>query len=172
MGIQLISKGAVILRRRSCAANWIRTDTVPPGSPNGSCNSQIQRIFAAQDFIQKLQESKELLEHCLVLTGDHQLEHRLKADDGSWSIEESYIKQTRGSEFAGEVDSLTGSLLAGCNGHRRLRDILVELASRSGMELEQIAPAGLAVARKMMQLGFLNPITSPSSRTEAKFKPR
>ena len=46
-------------------------------------------------------------------------------------------------------------------GERRLREVIVEMAAAMRIELEQFVPGGLAVARQLVQNGYLLPSSSP-----------
>jgi SAM-dependent methyltransferase len=156
LSIAFISYGAVILRRRSGRANWVRADTVPSGQGIGSCSAQIQRIFAAQDLLEDLRNERQLLDHTLALAPDHQLEHVLKAADGGWTVQEAVLKQGEGLQFTGRVDRLVSTVLAGCDGHHALRELVTDVAHGLGIDFDAVAPACLSVVRQLMQTGFLS----------------
>lgn len=156
MGIDWISSGAVLLRRRSGRRNWVRADTVPPQHGNGSCSDQIQRIFDTQNLLESLEDERQLLDCTLVLTPDHRMEHVLTAKDGGWTVQEAILKHTQGLEFVGSVDRLVSAILAGCNGHHTLRELVADVAQGVGIDFDAVAPASLGVVRKLMQWGFLS----------------
>ena len=156
MGIDAISYGAVILRRRIARHNWLQADTVRSGQGVGSCSAQIQRIFAAQDFLAELEDETQLLDHALVLAPDHQLEHVLKADDGGWTVTEAVLKQAQGLQFTGQVDRLVSTVLAGCNGQHLLRTLVADVAQGLGIPVAAVVPACLRVMRQLLQMGFLS----------------
>jgi methylase of polypeptide subunit release factors len=156
MGITYISYGLVLLRRRSVRANWLRTDTVPSGQGAGSCSAQIQRIFAAQDFLEGLRDEQQLLDYAFLLAPEHQLEHILKAEDGGWTVKEAILKQAQGLQFTGYVDRLVSTVLAGCDSHHTLRTLIADVAHGLGVDFDTVAPACLEVVRKLLQMGFLS----------------
>jgi len=156
LGIDRISYGAVILRRRSDPTNWVRADTIPAGQGVGSCSAQIQRVFAAQDLLEALEDERALLHQRLVLTSEHRMEHVLKAEDGGWTVKEAVMKQEQGLEFAGRVDRLVSVVLAGCDGRHALRELVADVAQGLGIHFEAVVPACLRVIRELMQWGFLS----------------
>jgi methylase of polypeptide subunit release factors len=170
LGIGRISTGIVVLRRRSGAPNWIRAEEAPPGRPESSCSDQIQRIFAAQDLLEQLDDERHLLDMAFALTPDHQLEQVLRAENDRWVVSQARVKQTRGFQFVGNVDRMVSSLLAGCDGQRPLRAIVADLAAGLGAEVDQIAAPCLGVVRKLLASGFLtvggapDDAESPASR--------
>lgn len=156
IGIDWISSGVVILRRRSDRTNWLRTDIVPPQHGNGSCSTQIQHIFATQDLLERLADERQLLDYTLVLNPDHRMEHVLTAEDGGWTVQEALLKHEQGLEFVGRVDRLVSAILAGCNGQHTLRELVADVAQGVGIDFDAAAPASLGVVRKLMQWGFLS----------------
>jgi SAM-dependent methyltransferase len=156
LGIDAVSAGAVILRRRG-GRNWIRSDSVPSGQRTGSCGGQIERIFAAQDVLEQVGDDRELLDQCLVLAADHQMEHVLHAENGGWSVTTARLRQSGGFEFTGDVDRLVSAVLAGCDGRHALRELVTDLARGLRLNFEEVAPACLAVVRRLMETGFLGP---------------
>lgn len=161
LGIQRISYGAAILRKRSGRVNWIRADTVPSGQGMGSCSTQIQRIFAALDLLEDLEDERHLLDHALVLAPEHQMEHVLKAEGGGWTVKEAVLKLEEGLQFTGRVDRLVSVVLAGCDGHHPLRELVTDVAQGLSVDFEAVAPSCLAVVRKLMQTGFLGIAARP-----------
>ncbi|MBN2130869.1 MAG: methyltransferase [Sedimentisphaerales bacterium] len=154
MGIERISAGAIIMRRRSGSARWFRSHAIGAGSYTGFCGAQIERIFATEDLLPTLDDAA-LLEQRLVLDQDHVLQQQLKVEGGRWGICSQRLSASVGLPFAGNVDSFIASLLAGCDGRRRLRELVLEVAGRMQTDAETITADCLAVVRKLMQSGFL-----------------
>jgi methylase of polypeptide subunit release factors len=155
LGINRISFGAIVLRRRSGHSNWIRADKAPSGKISGSCSDQIQRIFSAQDFIEGLRDDGDFLKKSFRLIPDHQLEHVLQLENGNWAVKKALLKQTRGFQFIGDIDSFVGTMVAGCDGQRSVGELLNDLAARFGLASEKIAPDCIRVIRKLCETGFL-----------------
>ncbi len=156
MGIEAISSGAVILRRRSVPTNWVQAQRIPRGHPGrGHCGEQIQRIFASYDLLQQLEEENELLDYAFVLVPEHELEQRLQTRDGDWLVQSAQLKQTAGFEFTGEADRLMATVLAGCDGRRTLGELVNELACGLNTDRGIIIPPCLDVFRRLLQMGFL-----------------
>jgi methylase of polypeptide subunit release factors len=157
LGISFISLGTAVLRRRSGGHNWIRAELALDEQPNGSCSGQIQRFFAAQDLLEELAGEKDLLDQAFLLTPDHRLEHTLQAENGRWTVKSARLKQIRGYQFAGNVDRLVSTILAGCDGRRTLAELVTDLAAGLHMKPDEIAPGCIAVIRKLIETGFLIP---------------
>jgi methylase of polypeptide subunit release factors len=155
LGIGLFSFGLLILRRRAARSNWSRTDTLRPEWMAASCSAQIQRIFAAQDFLEEAVSDESFLDQRFALAPDHEMRHALRAEDSKWVVTAATLRQTGGFEFTGSLDVNVVSLLSGCDGSRRLRDLLADMATRLGVGFGEIAPVGLQVMRSLMRSGFL-----------------
>ena len=157
MGIKRISAGAMIMRRRSRQANWFRTHTLDKGRCMGSSGDQIERIFAAEDLLQTLND-RQLLEQQFLFDEHHRLEHQLTARDGRWVVNGEHLFASQGIPFAGNVDMHIANLLAGCDGRQTLRELVAVAASHMQTEPESIIPACLKAFRRLMQSGFLSAV--------------
>jgi methylase of polypeptide subunit release factors len=156
--IDAIGYGAVVLRRREGGRNWIRTDPLPLDrlEPAGE---HILRVFEAQDALARV-DDEGLLDLALALTENHRLQQTLVAR-GGLLVESQTLELTEGIRFAVGVDRHTVSLLPHFDGRRPLRDVL-ELA-RGTFELEpeeqvRFVPAAIPVVRRLIELGFLEPV--------------
>jgi methylase of polypeptide subunit release factors len=150
-----ISAGAIIIRKRSAQTNWFRAHAIGTGSYTGSCGSQIERLFAAEDLLESL-DDRGLLEQRLTFDENHLLRHELSVEEGRWAIRTSRLYASEGLPFAGNLDLYIGNLLSGCNGQRTLRELIVEVAEGMKTDPEKIMPGCLGVIRKLMQSGFLS----------------
>jgi len=161
MGIRWISAGAMVMRRRSGQANWFRAHMLDKGRSMGSSGGQIERIFAAEDFLEALDDDRLLLEQRLLFDRHHLLRHELRAEEGRWAVHSEHLYASEGIPFAGNVDMYVANLLAGCNGKRTLRELLEEVAERAKTDPEKIAPTCLTVVQNLMRSGFLTPTCGP-----------
>jgi len=155
-GIEQIAFGAVILRKRSGASNWIRADSFQAGG--GSSAGLLLRVFEAEDFLRALGDDSKLLDERFALVPEHRLEQKLRADGGAWQLEEGTLTLTQGISFHGSLDMGAAQLLQHLDGRLTLREAVVE-ASRE-LELSRsdavtLAQTGLAMTRRLYQLGFL-----------------
>ncbi|HUU20652.1 MAG TPA: class I SAM-dependent methyltransferase [Sedimentisphaerales bacterium] len=163
MGITRISAGGMIMRRRSQQANWFRAHAIDKGRCTGSCGDQIERIFAAEDLLQTLDNDRQLLEQRFLFDEHHRLEHQLAVRDGSWSVNSEHLYASEGIPFAGNMDMYIANLLAGCDGRRTLRELIEVVAGRIQADPKTVTPACLATVRKLMQAGFLSSAIEPET---------
>jgi len=168
MGIRRISAGAMVMRRRSGQTNWFQAHMLDKGRCMGSSAGQIERIFAAEDLLQSLDDDRQLLEQRLLFDRHHLLRHELRAEDGRWAVRSEHLYASEGVPFAGNVDMYVANLLAGCNGRRTLRELLEEVAARAKTDPEKIVPTCLAVVKNLMRSGFLSPTGGPGTSSPSK----
>jgi methylase of polypeptide subunit release factors len=85
LGIEGVAYGAIVLRRRSGAENWVCANELPPErlKPAGE---QILRVFEAQDYLAGLADDRELLDGTFALAPHDLLEQRGEFRDGSWVL--------------------------------------------------------------------------------------
>jgi hypothetical protein len=158
MGIRRISAGVLIMRRRHAQKNWFRAHAIGTGRYRGSSGDQIERIFAAENVLQSLDEDRQLLDQRLLFDEHHRLQHELCVEDGRWVVRTERLHASEGIPFAGNVDMYIMSLLVGCDGQRTLRQAIKAVADHRQADPEEFTPACLAVVRKLMQSGFLSAV--------------
>ena len=159
-GIDQIAFGAVIMRRRSGPANWVRADSITGG--HGSASALVQRVFEAEDFLQRMGDDRALLEVKFVLVPEHRLEQRLASSRGQWQLQEATLSLAEGIGFQGKLDINTALLLQGLDGSNTLvqtvRTVSAEL-ELSRDETAEFTETAIAMAKRLYQLGFLVPAT-------------
>lgn len=153
-----ISAGAVILRRRTAKANWLRCDTMPGGEQRGDSGGQIERVFAAEDFLETVPDDRALLEARFRLHPDHLVEHQLAVREGRWTSQAMTLRPTGGIMFHANVDAHVMRLLADCDGRRPLRETVAELAKN--LEADEAATVAVCaeVVRKLLHAGLLESV--------------
>jgi methylase of polypeptide subunit release factors len=155
-GIDQIAFGAVIMCRRSGAANWTRADSLRVGF--GSSSRQIQRVFEAEDYLCGLRDHRELLDQKLTMIAEHRLEQRLASSRGIWQLQEASLSLTEGIIFQGGVDANMAQILQNLDGKRTLRQAVHMTASAlklSAADEKSLAETAVVMSRRLMQLGFL-----------------
>ena len=153
LGAERLSLGILVMRRRA-GENWFRSDTVASDRPQSPCSDQILRVFGAEDLLRSLGDDRELLGARFRLTAGHELMHRMHAEAGRWNVDVARLKQTRGFDFTGNVDRLVGTVVAGCDGTRTLREMAAELAEGLGVDFEKAASPCIGVMRTLLRAGF------------------
>ncbi len=157
-GIELVSWGVIVLRRRSEGANWFHGET-PVGEANGDAGPQIRRLIAARDLLQRLgPEPEALLDVPLVLAPDHRIDQVGRfVPDGS-EVESLTLRFASGLGTRLALDLPTAQALAALDGRRTPRVVLHAAAQGVGAEdPDAFARAGVAGFRRLLELGLLVP---------------
>ncbi len=154
LGAEGIGYGAVVLRRRESARNWVRAYDLPPAGLRRS-SDHLLRIFDAVDFLANLGDDRALLAERFVLTEYAEVEQRVSLRSGEWSIDRIEVRLDDGLRFRAAVDPLIAHLLAGLDGRRTLAEVAEELATAQNLDRASLAERAVPVAREMFELGFL-----------------
>ena len=155
-GIDQICFGAVVMRRRSGPANWVRADSFRAG--RGSSAGLLLRVFEAEDFLRAVGDDPKLLDEKFALVPEHRLEQVLRSVDGVWQQEQATLTLTQGISFSGGLDVTTGQLLQKFDGRHSLKQAADELSGELGLTPDDAAAltdTAIAMARRLYQLGFL-----------------
>jgi SAM-dependent methyltransferase len=155
--IEAVGYGAVVLRRRSGASNWVRLDEIPIDRLEPA-SAHTLRVFAAEDFLAALPDESALLDERLALVDAHRLEQELVCRDGRFDVESQTLVLTEGLAFRAGLDRSTAMLLPHFRRSRRLADVLAAAASDLDVEdgdRERYVAAALPVVKRLYELGFL-----------------
>lgn len=155
-GIEAVSTGLIALRRRAGGANWVRFDELPEGAA-GAFGDAVAQGFRLRDFLETMRADARLLEEKLCLAPDLRLEQQCAWAEGAWRIQSAQLRLERGLKYAGNVDRNALALLTRCDGRRRLRELVSELAASTGASAERIAPQCLALMRRLIERGYVLP---------------
>lgn len=139
-GIEAISWGAVILRRRSTDRNWIRAFEVP-GSPRRGAGAHVERLFTGKDYLRGLDSEEEILDAVFALPRETRFEHVF----GPGREEHTLVRIPRSLGFAARIEPQAAHALARCDGKLRLRELAADASVLKG-------------AKRLLELGFLEPL--------------
>lgn len=158
--IKAVGYGAVVLRRRAAATNWVRAHSVgtPPLGPAGD---QVWQLFAARDHLDRLGPPEALLGQRLVLDESHRLEQVLHLRDGGYQVEHAVLYREQALPVQAEVDGYTAELLAHLGSGRTLAEAFDAAAGGYGRDgshgREDLRRATVELVEGMVELGFLRP---------------
>lgn len=154
LGIRGIAYGSLILRRRR-GANWFRMDPLPANRLKAATD-HILRVFAAHDLLAGAADGDALLDQRIRMAPKATVEQRVRFHEGAPSIEEMTLTLDEGVGFQAGMEPQVLYLLTQLDGSRTLREAFAEGAKHEGVaDAERYARAGLPVARRMFELGFL-----------------
>jgi methyltransferase family protein len=155
--IEAIGYGAVVLRRRDGTPNWVRLDEIPI-ERLGPATEHTLRVFAAEDYLAGLVDERALLDERFALVETHRLEQELVCRDGRFQVESQTLALTEGLAFRAGLDRSSAMLLPHFDARAALRDVLESAAADLDVapeDRERFTIAGLAVVRRLFELGFL-----------------
>jgi SAM-dependent methyltransferase len=159
LGIEAIGYGAVILRRRE-GKTWVRADTLHQGllAPAGE---QVARVFESQDLLVSLPDREAVFDLILSTNPKHRLEQVLRPSGDGYAVDVAGVVLEEGMSFRAAVDVHAMQILVRLDGKRTLREVLDESRREvePGMSEEEFAAASLRAVRRMIELGFVLPVT-------------
>jgi methylase of polypeptide subunit release factors len=156
-GIEAVGYGAVVLRRRSDGANWVRLDEIPIDRLEPASEHTL-RVFEAEDYLAAVPDENALLEEWFELVDAHRLEQELRCRAGGFQVDTQTLALTEGLAFRAGIDRSTAMLLPHFGPGRRLADVLAAAAADLEIEAEDHEPfatAALHVVRRLLELGLL-----------------
>ena len=156
LGIRSLAMGVLVLRRRAAASNWVRADELP-AAPGRDCSAALLRVFAGEDRLRALGGDAALLDEVLRVAPPLRLRQTVAFRGGGPEVQEAEISLADGLPLRGAADGGTIRLLQLCDGQRRLREVVAEMARSAGTDAGEVAGQALAVARRLVGLGFLVP---------------
>jgi SAM-dependent methyltransferase len=149
-GIERIGWGAVVLRKRSGARNWVWAET-PAGDRLNVSGDHVLRVLANRDFLDGAGTDEALLGRRLRLADDHVLERVFRFEDGEGAIERSTLRLEGGFGFGVAVDLDVTDVLSLLDGRRTLGDAL----TARGVTDDEVVRSAAAAARRLVELGLL-----------------
>jgi hypothetical protein len=153
-GFARLALGAAILRKRVSGKNWIHCEDLSGAAITSDANEQIERVFAAEDFLATANE-EELLDVRVIIHPDHVLEQKLVAGDDGWMSRSLVLKPAVGIEHRAAIDPRVLVFLSRCNGTRTVRQLISDVSQNDGVDFAAAAAAGLPLVRRLLRAGFL-----------------
>jgi SAM-dependent methyltransferase len=155
-GIRAVATGVLVLRKRLAGVHWVRTDELP-APPDRDASAAVLRVFAGEDWLRTLGAETALLDAVLSVAGPLRLRQTVAFRDGAPEVQAAEIGLADGLPLGGAADRGTVRLVQLCDGRRRLREVVAEMARADGLDAEPLAERTAAVARRLVALGFLVP---------------
>jgi SAM-dependent methyltransferase len=155
-GIRAVATGALVLRRRGAGVNWVRAEELP-APPERDASAAVLRVFAGEDWLRALGAGTALLDAVLSVALPLRLHQTVAFRDGAPEVQAAEVSLADGLPLGGAADRGTVRLVQLCDGRRRLRDVVAEMARADGLDAGALAERTVAVARRLVALGFLVP---------------
>jgi methylase of polypeptide subunit release factors len=147
-GIEAISTGAIVLRRRD-GGNWARVDELA-AQPRGAAGEHVERAFAAQDFLAGLADD-DLLGMRLGLAPGTALVERQRPDG---RLDRARISVERGLPLRGRIPLAAAPLMRLLDGRRTP----AEAAAAAGVTPEALRAECLPALRTLVARGLVSPV--------------
>ncbi len=157
-GIEAMSAGLISMRRSSGRANWFKADESPE-KMLGKCGEHVVQGFKLKDFLESLAGDSDLLAACLCASPDVRLDKSYEISEEAWVETGTQLSLKRGLAYSGRADAFIAELVAGCDGRRPLRDLLVKMAKSLHVSPEEISSALCGIVRGLIERGFLLPVS-------------
>jgi len=156
LGIRSLVMGVLVLRKRTVGPSWVRADELP-AAPDRDCSAALLRVFAGEDWLRALGGDAALLDEVLRVAEPLRLRQTVAFRDGVPEVQEAELSLADGLPLRGGADGGTLRLVQLCDGRRSLREIVAEMARSVGTDAGDLTGRTLAVARRLIALGFLVP---------------
>jgi SAM-dependent methyltransferase len=156
-GVERISAGAILLRRRSNGQNWTRSFQFQGGSDRPA-GDQLERMFAGGDFLAAhsgTAQFRMLLAAKWSLVDGHRLVQTLVPENGAYSPSHAVMMQQPGPNLDAPVDARVVPVLVGCDGRRSLGEVLSQTPIPDGLDPSGFHSLALSTARDLIARGFL-----------------
>ena len=150
LGIEHLGYACLVLRKRTDgAAGWLESQQLPRSAlrPAGR---HVRRLFETHDRLAELDDETALLGRRLRIADDAVVTQDTRFTEGRWQAETLTLRLENGLPFSAELDAPTGRLIRDLDGSRTLREALTAAV---GDEADR--EAGLSIARRMLDVGFL-----------------
>ena len=159
LGIERIGWGAIVLRKRSGARNWVSEQKVADVERLEPSSDHILRLVAARDFLERASSDETLLAAPLALADEHVLEEAVRLGPGGGPVRRPVLRLEGGLGSRIALDRPTLHVLARLDGRRPLRDVLEEAgrAADGAGGRGFAAAAALPALRRLIELGFVVP---------------
>lgn len=153
--LKAIGGGVIAMRRAAGRANWFAVEPGPVDFAVAS-GADIERLFGLRTWLQTVDENG-FLEARLKLAEGVVLDQTCQAEAGVWRPAVLRLRRVGGIGFGGTVDAPGAALLARCDGTQTVREHLRALAAMLHSDTANITPGAIAILRRLVEQGFLEP---------------
>ncbi len=179
-GIEALSSGAVVLRRRSGGRTWKRMASVSLEPATGlpldhadrgvePCGEHVLRLLRAQDSLAPIEPVERLLDERLGPAKDQVIDQRLTFEGAEYRVDPPTVRATSGLGLEVPVDVATMQALLHLPDADSLRAAIEEAALTLGMATADLTRTVLPAIRRLVELGLVEvrPDARPSCPVSA-----
>ena len=151
-GVEAVAFGVLAMRRRAdgLAPEVVLDEVDQPVAP--TWGEEVLDHFSRLDAL-----AGDLLGRAWRLRDDVRLHQVAVRGVDGWLATSQLLQQEAGLRWTGGVDDYGATLLAGCDGTRRLDELVSVLAASAGLAPGEAAQQVLPVVRRLVEQGFLVP---------------
>jgi hypothetical protein len=150
LGIEHLGYACLVLRKRSDGSDgWLEAQPLPQAAlrPAGR---HVRKLFETHDRLSRLDSDRALLDRRLQVVDDAVVTQHTRFARGRWNAEDLTLRLENGLPFSAELDPPTARLIRELDGSRTLHEALA-----AAVEGDAARATGLALARRMLEIGFL-----------------
>jgi hypothetical protein len=151
IGIEAISNGVLLLRRRS-GPNWFFIDRAP--NIGGDVGKSVELGFALRDWL-ATHPDEALLRARLSLSPEVRWQQTLAPAEEGWTMSEATASIHEGLQFQMPRSRYAVGLLDRCRGGASVAEAVAALDAATSQEVDRVS--ALAVVRELVAQGFLLP---------------
>jgi len=156
-GIQQMSAGAIVLRRRSKQQNWVQALQFQ-GGPAPAGGDQLGRMFAGSDLLASLsgdQQLDKVLSTRWRMVDDSVIDQTLVRQNGGYASTPALLRQEPAAHLGAVVDPRMVPLVVACDGRRSLADLLGQGPMPEGLSQPQFHSLALNTVGDLIARGLL-----------------
>ena len=150
LGIEQLGYACLVLRKRSDGRDgWLEAQQLPRAAlrPAGR---HVRKLFETRDRMSEVDSDRVLLERRLRVVDDAVVTQDTRFAGGGWHAESLTLRLENGLPFSAELDATTARLIRELDGSKTLDEALAAV-----VDSDDAHETGLALARRMLQIGFL-----------------
>jgi hypothetical protein len=157
-GIGAIADGAVSVRRDPRAKQWLLARDAL-GGPRREAGTQVGRIFAGQDYLQRVRDDEALLGEHLRPAEGIRLDQALRyTEGGGYLPEPTLLHFPSALPLETTLDPHVMRIVIACDGRRPLGETIERISSELGVEAGWLRALALPTLRDAIGLGFLTAV--------------
>lgn len=150
LGIEHLGYACLVLRKRSDGSDgWLEAQQLPRAAlrPAGQ---HVRKLFEMRDLMFEIDSDRVLLDRRMRVVDHAVVTQDTRFVGGRWQAESLTLRLETGLPFSAELDPPTARLIRELDGSRTLREALA-----AAVDGDAAQETGLALARRMLEIGFL-----------------
>jgi methylase of polypeptide subunit release factors len=150
LGIEQLGYACLVLRKRTDGRDGRLVAQQLPRAALRPAGRHVRKLFETHDRLAELAGNDALLDLRLRVVDDAVVTQDMRFAEGRWQNESLTFRLESGLPFSAELDPPTARMIRALDGSRTLREALA-----AALEDEEAQETGLALARQMLEVGFL-----------------